>query len=61
MKRFIIGEDFFDLFPDAKIGIITFYDIDNTIKDEYKYKELLRDSEKTALNHLKIQISVLMM
>lgn len=53
MKRFIIGEDFFNLFPDAKIGIITCYDIDNTIKDEDKYKDMLRDSEKTALSHLK--------
>lgn len=52
MKKFIIEENFWSLFPEAKIGVIVCKDIDNSIKDESKYEELLRNSEKDALKHL---------
>ncbi|ELC8442566.1 B3/4 domain-containing protein [Clostridium perfringens] len=52
MKKFIIEDDFWELFPNVKIGIIACYSIDNTIKDENKYKDMLSQSEKEALNHL---------
>lgn len=52
MKKFIIEDDFWELFPNAKIGIITCNDIDNTIKDENQYKEMISQGEKEALNHL---------
>ena len=52
MKKFIIEDDFWELFPNAKIGIITCNGIDNTIKDENQYKEMISQGEKEALNHL---------
>ncbi|MCR1962832.1 B3/4 domain-containing protein [Clostridium perfringens] len=52
MKKFIIEDDFWELFPNAKIGIITCNGIDNTIKDENQYKDMLSQGEKKALTHL---------
>ncbi|WP_338842713.1 B3/4 domain-containing protein [Clostridium perfringens] len=52
MKKFIIEDDFWELFPNAKIGIITCNCIDNTIKDENQYKDMISQGEKEALNHL---------
>ncbi|HHD2752863.1 TPA: B3/4 domain-containing protein [Clostridium perfringens] len=52
MKKFIIEDDFWDLFPNAKIGIITCTGIDNTIRDENNYKDMICQSEKEALSHL---------
>ncbi|EHK2355045.1 B3/B4 domain-containing protein [Clostridium perfringens] len=52
MKKFIIEDDFWELFPNAKIGIITCNGIDNTIKDENQYKDMISQGEKEALNHL---------
>lgn len=52
MKKFIIENDFWDIFPKAKIGIIICKDIDNSIKDEEKYKDMISVSEKEALKHL---------
>ncbi|MDK0537954.1 B3/4 domain-containing protein [Clostridium perfringens] len=52
MKKFIIEDDFWELFPNAKIGIITCNGIDNTIKDENQYKDMISQGENEALNHL---------
>lgn len=52
MKKFIIEEGFWGLFPNSKIGIITCYNIDNSIKDEEKYKNMICDAEKEALKYL---------
>ena len=52
MKKFIIEDDFWELFPNAKIGIITCTGIDNTIKDENQYKDMISQGEKEALTHL---------
>ncbi|XZM23376.1 B3/B4 domain-containing protein [Clostridium perfringens] len=52
MKKFIIEDDFWELFPNVKIGIITCNGIDNTIKDENQYKDMISQGEKEALNHL---------
>lgn len=52
MKKFIIEDDFWELFPNAKIGIITCTGIDNTIKDENQYKYMISQGEKEALSHL---------
>ncbi|WP_332833351.1 B3/B4 domain-containing protein [Clostridium perfringens] len=52
MKKFIIEDDFWELFPNAKIGIITCTAIDNTIKDENQYQDMLSQVEKEALTHL---------
>lgn len=52
MKKFIIEDDFWELFPNAKIGIITCNGINNTIKDENQYKDMISQGENEALNHL---------
>ena len=52
MKKFIIEKDFWDVFPEAKIGIIVCNNIDNTVKGEDDYLQLLMDAEPHALSHL---------
>lgn len=52
MKKFIIEDSFWELFPEAKIGVIVFNGIDNTIKSLEKYEDLLRESEKQSLLYL---------
>ncbi|RQD67500.1 MAG: hypothetical protein D5S00_10240 [Tindallia sp. MSAO_Bac2] len=53
MKSFTIENKFWELFPEAQIGVVVFHGIDNTIKELDQYKEILRSSEKQALNFLK--------
>ncbi len=52
MKKFITEDEFWSLFPNAKIGVIVCHGIDNTIKDESKYIDMISTSEKEALKHL---------
>jgi DNA/RNA-binding domain of Phe-tRNA-synthetase-like protein len=52
MKKFVIEDDFWSLFPSARIGVVICNGIDNSIKDEEKYKEMLLNSEKEALKYL---------
>ncbi len=52
MKKFIIEDEFWELFPKAKIGIIVFKGIDNTINEEKQYEGLIKNNEKEALNYL---------
>ena len=49
MKKFVIENEFWELFPTAKIGIVVANDIDNTIKDEAKYAPMLAAAEKGDL------------
>lgn len=53
MKKFIVEDSFWELFPNARIGVVTCHDIDNAIKDQDKYRDMLYDSEKEALKYLK--------
>jgi DNA/RNA-binding domain of Phe-tRNA-synthetase-like protein len=50
--KFVIEDSFWGLFPNAKIGIITCRDIDNTIKDKDQYAGMILEAEKQALKHL---------
>lgn len=52
MKNFVIENDFWSLFPNAKIGVVICHGIDNSIKDEEQYKEIILKAEKEALNYL---------
>lgn len=52
MKKFIVEDDFFEVFPEAKLGVIIAKGIDNTIKDPEKFKIKLETSQKLALSHL---------
>lgn len=45
MKKFIIEEPIFRLFPDVHIGIIVFKGSDNRIKAPNKYLPLLQEAE----------------
>lgn len=52
MKKFIVEDDFWSIFPNARIGVVVCHGIDNTIKDEGKYRDMICASEKEALKHL---------
>ncbi len=52
MKKFIIEEDFWELFPKAKVGVAFFHGINNEIKDTKKYEEMLGEAEKEALKYI---------
>lgn len=52
MKKFIIEDYFWDLFPDAKIGIVICRNIDNSIRDREEYTEIILEAEKEALKYL---------
>lgn len=52
MKKFVTEDDFWNLFPNARIGVVICNGIDNSIKDEEQYKEMISKAEKEALNHL---------
>ena len=52
MKKFIIEDDFWSVFPNARLGVVVCHGIDNTIKDTETYKEMILNSEKEALKYL---------
>jgi len=52
VKKFVVRDDFWSLFPNAKIGVIVCHGIDNIIKDADSYKEMILNSEKEALKYL---------
>ena len=53
MKKFIIEDQFWEVFPEAKIGVIVCRGIDNVRKEPEQYKKLLQTSEELALAHFK--------
>ncbi|MGE7270559.1 B3/B4 domain-containing protein [Brevibacillus panacihumi] len=48
MPRFIIEDDFWSLFPHAKIGTVICQGIDNSKRDVEIYEKLLQEAEKEA-------------
>ncbi|HOO64253.1 MAG TPA: B3/4 domain-containing protein [Synergistaceae bacterium] len=52
MKNFKIEDDFWDLFPDAKIGIVICKNIDNALREQDKYEAMLLKAEKEAFKYL---------
>ena len=50
--KFIVRNDFWKLFPKARIGIIVCKGIDNHIKKEDQYSELLRNGEAECMKYL---------
>ncbi|WP_312700878.1 B3/4 domain-containing protein [Sedimentibacter sp.] len=52
MTRFVIEDAFWELFPNARIGIVVCKNIDNKIVDENQYQALLLDAEKEVPRHL---------
>ncbi|MFF0828018.1 B3/4 domain-containing protein [Brevibacillus sp. NPDC003359] len=55
MPRFIIEDDFWSLFPQAKIGILICQGIDNSIRDVEIYEKLLQEAEKEAHKLLSLE------
>jgi DNA/RNA-binding domain of Phe-tRNA-synthetase-like protein len=52
MKKFVIEDSFWSLFPEAKIGIVVCNGIDNSIKDEEQFAEMISMGETEALKYL---------
>jgi DNA/RNA-binding domain of Phe-tRNA-synthetase-like protein len=52
VKRFVVEDEFWSLFPNAKIGVVICLGIDNSIKDKEKYEEMILKAEKEALIHI---------
>lgn len=52
MKNFMIEDDFWSLFPNAKIGVVICHGIDNSIRNEEGYLDMILKAEKEALKYL---------
>ncbi|NMS89763.1 B3/4 domain-containing protein [Clostridioides difficile] len=52
MKRFVIEDAFWNLFPSAKIGVVICHNIDNSARSE-EYKKMILQGEEEALKYLK--------
>jgi len=52
VKNFIIEDDFWGLFPNAKIGVVICHGIDNSIINEDGYLDMILRAEKEALKYL---------
>lgn len=52
MKKFIVEEEFKKVFPDYKLGVVVCKSIDNHIKDENTYRQILDNAQKEALKFL---------
>ncbi len=52
MKNFIIEDEFWSIFPDAKIGVVICHGIDNSVKGTQQYEEMLSKAEQEALKYL---------
>lgn len=48
MKKFIVENDFWEIFPSAKIGIIVCNNVNNNIVEENKYLYLIEDASREA-------------
>lgn len=55
MSKFIIEDEFWSLFPHAKIGTVIFHGIDNSIQNVEVYEKMLREAEKEAHAFLSLE------
>lgn len=53
MKRFVVEDLFWDVFPHAKIGVVVCTAINNQIGDSAKYEDMLLNAEKDVAKFLK--------
>jgi len=53
VKKFIVEDPFWQIFPDAKIGVVICRGIDNSVGDRERYQKMLLDAENEALKYLK--------
>lgn len=52
MQQFIADQSFWDLFPDAKLGVVLLKDFQVSGKSSPEIKSLLKDSHQVALSHV---------
>lgn len=56
MKKFIIKEDFFEIFPKGRVGVLVCRGINNHVTDEEKYLAeygpYMREAEKAAMQYV---------
>ena len=52
MKKFRLEEDYLEIFPNTKIGILVCKGINNKVVDEERYAPYLRECEKAAMKHI---------
>ncbi|MDF2548262.1 MAG: hypothetical protein K0R93_3160 [Anaerosolibacter sp.] len=52
MKKFVVEDKFWDVFPKAKIGVIISLGVDNHKKEIGKYEEIIMAAEKEAMKHI---------
>ncbi|MFT9496802.1 B3/B4 domain-containing protein [Anaerosolibacter sp.] len=52
MKKFVVENEFWDVFPKAKIGVVISLGIDNHKKEIEKYEEMIMAAEKEAMEHI---------
>ena len=52
MKKFIVEEEFKEVFPDYKLGVVVCKNIDNHVRDENMYRTLLDDAKKESLKFI---------
>lgn len=52
MKKFVVEDKFWDVFPKAKIGVVISLGIDNHKKEIEKYEEMIMAAEKEAMKHI---------
>jgi len=51
VKNFVIEDDFWSLFPSVKIGVVICHGIDNSIKNEEGYVDMILKAEKEAFKY----------
>lgn len=56
MQKFIVEKSFWDVFPDAKIGVVIAKGIDNRTKEKKQYESILKDAENVAINYLTLPV-----
>ncbi len=52
MKRFRLEQDFLNIFPEAKIGLLVCRGIDNTVKDPEKYRAAHDEAQAAAKQNI---------
>lgn len=52
MKKFIIGSDLMEIFPEVEIGILVCNGLDNHIVQEDKYADYLKNAQQEAQKHI---------
>lgn len=50
--RIVLGQDFLEIFPESKIGVVVAKNVQNSTEDNSKFEQLLNESHEKAKLHL---------